>query len=203
MWPGGLIYDGGFSYWAGGCSERPPKRQRFTEPNYYFGAIGIPAQGFAEVCNMPPIASGSNRARFFGPNPYVVTGTMFSHSSRANSIQRGESTASLHDFLGVRIRGLPFNCRERHIYRFFTGLDVVDCLFINKNWRFTGEAYVVFSNPMQVQLALQRVRQNVGHRYIELFACKKRDCYNVVAAKVSIFFIFGCIIMSLFISLDR
>ncbi|XP_010266189.1 PREDICTED: heterogeneous nuclear ribonucleoprotein F isoform X2 [Nelumbo nucifera] len=71
------------------------------------------------------------------------------------------------------------------IFKFFAGLDIVDALLVNKNGRFSGEAFVVFASPMQADFALQRDRQNMGRRYVEVFRCKKQDYYNAVAAEVS------------------
>ncbi|KAF8716413.1 hypothetical protein HU200_026348 [Digitaria exilis] len=61
-----------------------------------------------------------------------------------------------------RLRGLPFDCNDIDICKFFTGLDIVDCLLVNKNGRFTGEAFVVFPTTMQAEFALHRNRQNMG-----------------------------------------
>ncbi|KAK6922509.1 RNA recognition motif domain [Dillenia turbinata] len=85
----------------------------------------------------------------------------------------------------VRLRGLPFNCTDIDIIKFFAGLDIVDVLLVNKNGRFTGEAFVVFAGSMQADFALQRDRQNMGRRYVEVFRCKKQDYYNAVAAEVN------------------
>ncbi|GBG72219.1 hypothetical protein CBR_g11151 [Chara braunii] len=85
----------------------------------------------------------------------------------------------------VKLRGLPFNCNENDVIDFFAGLDVVDVLLSHKGGRFSGEAFVVFGAPMQVDFALQRNRQNMGRRYIEVFRSKKTDYYSAVAAEVS------------------
>lgn len=37
---------------------------------------------------------------------------------------------------------------------------------------------------MQAELALQKDRQNMGRRYVEVFKCKKQDYYNAVASEV-------------------
>ncbi|KAJ8531431.1 hypothetical protein K7X08_026865 [Anisodus acutangulus] len=84
----------------------------------------------------------------------------------------------------VRLRGLPFNCSEIDIYKFFAGLDIVDIFLVNKDGRFFGEAFVVFAGLLQVDYALQRDRQNTGRRYVEVFSCKKEDYYQAVAADV-------------------
>ena len=84
----------------------------------------------------------------------------------------------------VRLRGLPFDCRDSDVHEFFAGLDVVDVLLVHKRSRFSGEAYVVFGAPLQVDYALQRNRQNMGRRYIEVFRCKKQEYYNAIASEV-------------------
>ena len=53
----------------------------------------------------------------------------------------------------VRLRGLPFNAVEFDILEFFQGLDPVDVLIVRRDGRTTGEAYVLFANPMQVRVA--------------------------------------------------
>lgn len=85
----------------------------------------------------------------------------------------------------VRLRGLPFNCSEVDIFNFFPGLDIIDIFLVNKDGRFSGEAFAVFAGHMQAELALRRDRQTMGRRYIEVFRCKKQDYYNAIAADVS------------------
>lgn len=85
----------------------------------------------------------------------------------------------------VRLRGLPFNCSDTDVFEFFAGLDVVDVLLVRKQGRFSGEAFVVFGAPMQVDYALQKNRHNMGRRYIEVFRCKKQDYYHAVSNEVS------------------
>ncbi|KAL0418507.1 UNVERIFIED_CONTAM: G-rich sequence factor 1 [Sesamum radiatum] len=75
----------------------------------------------------------------------------------------------------VRLRGLPFDCAEAEIVDFFHGLDVVDILFVHKGGKPTGEAYCVLGYPLQIDFALQRNRQNIGRRYVEVFRSRKDD----------------------------
>lgn len=70
----------------------------------------------------------------------------------------------------VRLRGLPFNANDFDILEFFQGLDPVDVLIVRRDGRTTGEAYVLFGNPMQMDFALQKNRQSMGRRYIEVGA---------------------------------
>ncbi|OMO71409.1 hypothetical protein CCACVL1_18230 [Corchorus capsularis] len=126
---------------------------------------------------------GSKRQRMMESNPY------FAVSSSMNSYQPynfggGFQPAPL-PFPVVRLRGLPFDCTDIDIFKFFAGLDIVDVLLVNKNGRFSGEAYVLFSGSMQVEFALQRDRQNMGHRYVEVFRCNRQDYYHAVATEVN------------------
>ncbi|KAL2634576.1 hypothetical protein R1flu_006055 [Riccia fluitans] len=72
----------------------------------------------------------------------------------------------------VRLRGLPFSASETDIADFFKGLDmgpdgVVIC--VNFQGRSTGQAYVQFANAELANKALERNRQHIGSRYIEVF----------------------------------
>jgi len=93
----------------------------------------------------------------------------------------------LEDILGpfpcVRIRGLPFEATMEDVIMFFQGLVVLDVvLAVRGDGRGSGEAFVVFSNPMDCQMALQRDRQNMGRRYIEVFQAKRGDYYQAISA---------------------
>ncbi|KAF9596029.1 hypothetical protein IFM89_006956 [Coptis chinensis] len=85
----------------------------------------------------------------------------------------------------VRLRGLPFDCAEPDIVEFFRGLDIVDILLVNKDGRFSGEAFCVLGYPLQVDFALQRNRQSMGRRYIEVFRTKRQEYYSAIADEVS------------------
>ncbi|GFZ09456.1 RNA-binding (RRM/RBD/RNP motifs) family protein [Actinidia rufa] len=113
---------------------------------------------------------GSKRQRMMESNPYFAVGSG-SSSFRPYGYGGGLQPST---FPVVRLRGLPFDCTDIDIFKFFTGLDIVDVLLVNKNGRFSGEAFVVFAFPMQAEYALQRDRQNMGRRYVEVFRCMKQ-----------------------------
>ncbi|XP_071711988.1 uncharacterized protein [Rutidosis leptorrhynchoides] len=85
----------------------------------------------------------------------------------------------------VRLRGLPFDCTETDIIEFFHGLDVVDVLFLHKHGKFAGEGYCVLGYAFQVEYALQRNRQNIGKRYVEVFRSSRQEYYKSIAIEVS------------------
>ncbi|KAK1259467.1 hypothetical protein QJS04_geneDACA010265 [Acorus gramineus] len=85
----------------------------------------------------------------------------------------------------VRLRGLPFDCTEPDVFEFFHGLEIVDVLFVHKGGRFSGEAFCILAYPLQVDFALQRNRQNMGRRYVEVFRSDRQEYYGAVAHEVS------------------
>ncbi|KAG0484302.1 hypothetical protein HPP92_008219 [Vanilla planifolia] len=172
---GAMMGSGGFTDGYEGT-----KRHRMIESNPYLAvsSVGIP-DGYSS-------AVGSKRPRLLESSPYFSgTGASPFCPAGYGNYGGGPGNSSIYNFPVVRARGLPFNCDELDVYKFFAGLDVVDCLLVNKNGRFTGEAFVVLSSPMQAEFALQRNRQNMGRRYIEVFPCKKHDYYHAIAAEVA------------------
>ncbi|XP_054266493.1 heterogeneous nuclear ribonucleoprotein H-like [Macrosteles quadrilineatus] len=72
----------------------------------------------------------------------------------------------------VRLRGLPFGCTKEEIANFFAGLEIVPngiILPTDYNGRSTGEAYVQFVNKDVAEKGLQKHKEKIGHRYIEIF----------------------------------
>ncbi|XP_011096979.1 heterogeneous nuclear ribonucleoprotein H2 isoform X1 [Sesamum indicum] len=124
---------------------------------------------------------GSKRPRLMESNPYFAVSSSSSSYQQYGYGRRYQPSA----FPVVRLRGLPFNCTDVDIFKFFAGLDIVDVFLVNKDGRFSGEAFVVFAGHMQAELALQRDRQNMGRRYVEVFRCKKQEYYNAIASEVS------------------
>eukprot|EP00568_Trieres_chinensis_P010955 CAMPEP_0183306070 /NCGR_PEP_ID=MMETSP0160_2-20130417/10610_1 /TAXON_ID=2839 ORGANISM="Odontella Sinensis, Strain Grunow 1884" /NCGR_SAMPLE_ID=MMETSP0160_2 /ASSEMBLY_ACC=CAM_ASM_000250 /LENGTH=192 /DNA_ID=CAMNT_0025469381 /DNA_START=149 /DNA_END=723 /DNA_ORIENTATION=+ len=90
--------------------------------------------------------------------------------------------AVLGPFPCARLRGLPFDASLEDVLVFFQGLVVLDVVVVSdSSVKGSGEAFVVFANPMDFQMALQRDRQSMGHRYIEVFQGKRADYYAAIA----------------------
>ena len=78
----------------------------------------------------------------------------------------------------VRVRGIPWQCSDHDIANFFRGLNIPSggvSLVLNENGRRSGEALVRFETEEQRRLALQRHRQHMGNRYIEVFKAQALD----------------------------
>merc|ERR1719197_2121759 len=80
----------------------------------------------------------------------------------------GPSGATSHV---VHMRGLPFRVTENDIAEWFSSVaDPVGIqIMYNNDGRPTGEAEVAFSSAHDAKRSLQKDRQNMQHRYVELF----------------------------------
>ncbi|XP_005304175.2 G-rich sequence factor 1 [Chrysemys picta bellii] len=77
----------------------------------------------------------------------------------------------------VRLRGLPYNCTEADVAEFFAGLDIVEMTFVmdHRGRRKTGEAFVQFAAPQMANQALLKHKEEIGHRYIEIFPSRRSE----------------------------
>merc|ERR1719223_1467045 len=95
--------------------------------------------------------------------------------------------AVLGQFPCVRVRGLPHNASIQDVLVFFQGLVILDVLVVPDSYGQQGQgsqqAFVLFANPMDFDMALQRNRQPMGSRYIEVFQGKRSDYYTAVASQ--------------------
>ncbi|XP_047236707.1 G-rich sequence factor 1 [Girardinichthys multiradiatus] len=83
----------------------------------------------------------------------------------------------------VLLRGLPFSCTEDDIAHFFSDLNIAEngiTIITNSRGKNSGEAFVQFSSQEEADKALQKDRELIGHRYIEVFP-SNRD--NIQAAR--------------------
>ncbi|XP_008486469.2 heterogeneous nuclear ribonucleoprotein H2-like, partial [Diaphorina citri] len=75
----------------------------------------------------------------------------------------------------VRLRGVPFESKKDDIAQFFDGLEIIPngITLVEDpfNGRPTGEAYVQFVDKETAERALQKHKEKIGHRYIEIFKC--------------------------------
>jgi RNA recognition motif-containing protein len=76
------------------------------------------------------------------------------------------------EFTIVRLRGLPWEATEENIVNFFGGLDIVEGgIFIAKTsvGRASGEGFVEFVDSVNAQAGLEKNKEKIAHRYIEIF----------------------------------
>ncbi|CAN6453875.1 unnamed protein product [Victoria cruziana] len=127
---------------------------------------------------------GSKCQRLMESNPYYGNspGPSFMYG---NASYMSQLFGQPQPFPVVRLLGLRLNCTEIDIAVFFMGLDIVDVLFVHKNGRFSEEGFCVLAYPVQVDFTLQRNKQNLSRRYIEVFQSKRQEYYQTVADEVA------------------
>ncbi|KAG8465954.1 hypothetical protein KFE25_005524 [Diacronema lutheri] len=87
--------------------------------------------------------------------------------------------------LYVRMRGLPFSATEADVLRFFAPLRPLPngiALSRGPTGAATGEAHALFASEQDARTALQRNRQLMGQRYVELFLVSSPDAPRARAA---------------------
>lgn len=93
----------------------------------------------------------------------------------------------LGPFPCVRVRGIPYDVNLEDVMAFFQGLVILDVVVLNPSQhpkaQGKGEAFVVFSNPMDFHMALQRDKAVLIGHTIEVFHGKRADYYGAIAAE--------------------
>uniref|UniRef100_A0A7S0RLP4 RRM domain-containing protein n=1 Tax=Pyramimonas obovata TaxID=1411642 RepID=A0A7S0RLP4_9CHLO len=88
----------------------------------------------------------------------------------------------------IKMRGLPFTATKQDIVVFFTGFGLEESgvkLVLGRDGRPTGEAYVYFEGPSaDMRSALNKHRQILGSRYVELFPSSKDEVNQYLSAGV-------------------
>ncbi|VDK34433.1 unnamed protein product [Gongylonema pulchrum] len=70
----------------------------------------------------------------------------------------------------VRLRGLPYSATANDIKEFFSGLEVADVVIDKEpGGRPSGEAFVRLASKEHAELALERSKNYMGSRYVEVF----------------------------------
>ncbi|CAF4016969.1 unnamed protein product [Rotaria sordida] len=88
----------------------------------------------------------------------------------------------------IRARGLPWQCTDQDVAKFFRGLDIEKggvALCLSSQGRRNGEALVRFSTVEHRELALRRHKHHIGQRYIEVYKASGRDFLNVAGGSNS------------------
>ena len=98
-----------------------------------------------------------------------------------NNSDKGENSKESIKFGTVKMRGLPFKVKEKHIKDFFAPLRLLDIRMIeNKEGKPTGCAFVDFGSENDIKEALKRDRDCIQGRYIELFRDKEKHSSQIV-----------------------
>ncbi|CAN9512647.1 unnamed protein product [Ophioblennius macclurei] len=132
-------------------------------------------QAFVEMEHEEDVSKALEKHRqYIGPR-YVEVSEVTNQD--AESILRSAVQNPAEDGV-VLLRGLPFTCSEDDISLFFSGLEVVEkgiTMVTDSRGRRSGEAYVTFSSQEAATQALQRDRELMGSRYIEVFPSRRES----------------------------
>jgi hypothetical protein len=124
-----------------------------SKPFHLNAVTNLNSQSQTRPINLLP----SNKSYHAAPNP---TNMDIPHSSMT-AMQRASDPLEtvLGPFPCVRMRGLPFDTNLEDVLVFFQGLMVLDVVVVSNSYNqpgYSGEAFVVFGNPIDFQMALQR-----------------------------------------------
>lgn len=78
----------------------------------------------------------------------------------------------IHPYPAVRLRGLPFASSREEIADFLE-VRPIDIVFQERGGRPNGVAFVLLSSSDDYQQCLDKDKQNLGSRYIEVFPCAR------------------------------
>ena len=79
----------------------------------------------------------------------------------------------------IHMRGLPFEATVSDVYQFFAPLNPVEVrLTYEESGRPKGECDVDFATHADCEAAMSKDKQNMGHRYIELFLKSTTESSN-------------------------
>uniref|UniRef100_A0A0N5AJ77 RRM domain-containing protein n=1 Tax=Syphacia muris TaxID=451379 RepID=A0A0N5AJ77_9BILA len=82
----------------------------------------------------------------------------------------------------VRLRGIPFSATPKDVKEFFDGLEVADVVIDKEpGGRPSGEAFVKFTTKQHAELALERNKNHMGARYVEVFRSSTDEMANAAA----------------------
>jgi heterogeneous nuclear ribonucleoprotein F/H len=98
------------------------------------------------------------RRHIFYPSRYHLSGIDGSQLMPGQSSSMDPLEALLGSFPCARVRGIPYEATLEDVLIFFQGLVVIDVVLVSSPHpeEELGEAFVVFANPMDFQMGLQR-----------------------------------------------
>ncbi|XP_073539815.1 RNA-binding protein 12 [Phyllobates terribilis] len=97
--------------------------------------------------------------------------------SKSPSARRRSRSRSPHERgFCIYLKGLPYEAENKHVIDFFKKLDIVeDSIYIvyAPNGKATGEGFLEFSNEADYKTALNRHKQYMGNRFIQVHPVSK------------------------------
>ncbi|XP_013914549.1 PREDICTED: RNA-binding protein 12B [Thamnophis sirtalis] len=85
-----------------------------------------------------------------------------------SNFNQPKTEESKNDRLFLFIRGMPYSSTEDDVFNFFSGLQVEKAILLKSNGRFNGDGLVKFTTLSDAMKGLQRDRNYMGSRFIEV-----------------------------------
>ncbi|RVE67755.1 hypothetical protein OJAV_G00084940 [Oryzias javanicus] len=128
----------------------------------------LSGRAFIEMEHEEDVSKALEKHRqYLGPR-YVEVSEVT--NSDAEAILQQEAPPPTEDGV-VMLRGLPFSCSEDDVLLFFSGLDVVEngiTMVTDGRGRNSGEAFVQFKSQEEAGKALQKHKELMRHRILEI-----------------------------------
>ncbi|XP_075701452.1 RNA-binding protein 12 [Rhinoderma darwinii] len=97
-------------------------------------------------------------------------------SKSPNTRQRSRSRSPHEHGFCIYLKGLPYEAENKHVIDFFKKLDIIeDSIYIayGPNGKATGEGFMEFRNETDYKTALNRHKQYMGNRFIQVHPVTK------------------------------
>ncbi|EAR94431.2 RNA recognition motif 1 in heterogeneous nuclear ribonucleoprotein hnRNP protein (macronuclear) [Tetrahymena thermophila SB210] len=87
----------------------------------------------------------------------------------------------------VKIRGLPYNATDQDIQKFFKDSQIVQngIQKVYDGKRPSGEAFIIFATKQDAQKAIEKDKEKMGSRYIEIFLSHLKEFTNHIKKRKS------------------
>jgi len=87
----------------------------------------------------------------------------------------------------VKVRGLPYESSDADIHSFFKESTIISngIQKVFEGRRPSGEAFILFATKADANKALEKDKQRMGTRYIEIFLCHPKEYTNYIKSRKS------------------
>eukprot|EP00871_Galdieria_phlegrea_P000519 jgi/Galph1/1468/GphlegSOOS_G149.1 len=148
--------------------------------------VQLTSHRYIEVFKSTPQEMSTVLGRSDTRHPIPSTNNHLSYPSSAVYSNASLTDSDKSSFI-VRMRGLPFSATADQVARFFDGIEIAGTrngggIYIvqNQEGRSLGEAFVQFTSEDGLRKALERHKQSMGKRYIELFKSSLMEMLNTI-----------------------